>query len=113
MTEQQIRDAFIPYKHSYYGVVGLYPSVNQGPNDWSNDNYHLFNALYEQVLNSWGYYLNFKEISDSVDFGNACEKQSGLYARFPSRMNDDISQDEIYGICFSCKFNSFINIYVL
>lgn len=101
MTREEITSLFQPYKHSYWNIVGLYPSVNQSKDDYSNDNYHLFNALYWRTLSSNGYLPDLKnETVQTINFNLACEKQDGLFARFPSRKNDDISQDEIYGICY-------------
>lgn len=97
MTEQQIRDAFTPYKHPVWGVVGVYPANGENKDTFTCDDYHMMNSLYMHVLNSWGYGINFGELFSLGAFQSACVKVPGLIARFPSRMNDDISQDEIYG----------------
>lgn len=99
MTESEIRNAFASYKHPFWGVVGLYPSNGEDKDTFTCDNYHFFNALYWRVLHSWGYDLNGTEVGEDYLFTKDCLKAPGLYSRFPSRMNDDVSQDEIYGIC--------------
>lgn len=99
MNESDIRNAFAPYKHPYWGVVGVYPSNFENKDAFTCDNYHMFNALYWAILKSNGCFPLLSEISTTCSFVAVCEKIEGLYARFPTRMNDDISQDEIYGIC--------------
>lgn len=94
-----IKEDFELYKHPYWGVVGLNPAGNEKQTDYTCDNYHMLNALYWLVLYQNGTTANVDEIVQTTTFDIACEKLPGLYARFPSRMNDDISQDEIYGIC--------------
>lgn len=101
MTVDDIRNAFAAYKHPYWQVVGTQPANGEGQDIYTCDNYHMMNTLYWLILKSNGFSQTSKEISQTVTFQLACEKQMGLYARFPSRMNDDISQDEIYGICLA------------
>lgn len=101
MNENEIRQAFQPYKHPYWGVVGRYVASGEGEDTYTTDNYHFFNALYERVLNSYGYKFTDKEAHDYGMFYDGCVKEKGLFARFPTRMSDDISQDEIYGACYS------------
>jgi hypothetical protein len=99
MTEQQIRDAFAPYKHAYWGVVGLYASgVNQEKYNFSCDNYHLLTALYFKILRAHGFQPSPGELDQYKRFVEACRVGVGLYCRFPDRVTD-ISEDEIYGIC--------------
>jgi hypothetical protein len=102
MTENEIRAAFAPYKHPYWGVVGRYPAGHQDATTYSCDNYHLLTAIYFRILRSNGFSPNSQEMLSYNSFLEKCRlTQNGLslFSRFPGR-NTDVSEDEIYGMCY-------------
>lgn len=98
MTEQDIREAFEPYMHPAWGVVGRYKAGTESKETFTCDNYHLLTALYFRILISWGFKPSQVELLKYAKFVNACTIQPGLMCRFPNRVSD-VSQDECYGAC--------------
>lgn len=73
-----------------YSMVGLYPHEGPGP---TCDNYWLFTAQADQ--------LGYCDPEKICWFWTQCRVEfPGLLARFPTRIGDDISKDEIIGAAF-------------
>lgn len=87
-----ISQAFDPYRHPFWRVVGIKPAGTEDRGIPTCDNYHLFTALYFRMFGGTvmerGLYLNFL---------THCYVNYGLFTRFPG-LKTDISQDEIFGI---------------